>query len=85
MRSGSLIPGSANIAIRPGDLFNVIRGERGLNYGNYSYLEAFPEGGQRTMPPGERPATSPDLRSLDTHAAEPPSAFRVTGGRQGVT
>lgn len=34
-----------------GRLFNVIRGARGLNYGNYSYLEAFPEGGQRTMPP----------------------------------
>lgn len=34
-----------------GRLFNVIRGLRGLNYGNYSYLEAFPEGGQRFMPP----------------------------------
>lgn len=34
-----------------GRLFEVIRGARGLNYGNYSYLEAFPEGGQRTMPP----------------------------------
>ena len=34
-----------------GRLFQVIRGARGLNYGNYSYLEAFPEGGQRTMPP----------------------------------
>jgi zinc protease len=32
-------------------LFQVIRGARGLNYGNYSYLEAFPFGGQRTMPP----------------------------------
>jgi len=34
-----------------GRLFNVIREARGLNYGNYSYLEAFPEGGQRFMPP----------------------------------
>jgi len=34
-----------------GRLFQVIRGIRGLNYGNYSYLEAFPEGGQRSMPP----------------------------------
>jgi len=34
-----------------GRLFQVIRGVRGLNYGNYSYLEAFPEGGQRSMPP----------------------------------
>jgi zinc protease len=34
-----------------GRLFNVIRGARGLNYGNYSYIETFPEGGQRFMPP----------------------------------
>jgi zinc protease len=32
-------------------LFQVIREHRGLNYGDYSYIEAFPEGGQRTMPP----------------------------------
>jgi zinc protease len=32
-------------------LFNVIREARGLNYGDYSYIEAFPEGGQRSMPP----------------------------------
>jgi zinc protease len=32
-------------------LFQVIREMRGLNYGDYSYIEAFPEGGQRTMPP----------------------------------
>src|SRR6185503_19954065 len=32
-------------------LFNVIRETRGLNYGDYSYIEAFPEGGQRNMPP----------------------------------
>jgi zinc protease len=32
-------------------LFNVIREARGLNYGDYSYIEAFPEGGQRDMPP----------------------------------
>lgn len=32
-------------------LFNVIREQRGLNYGDYSYIEAFPEGGERTMPP----------------------------------
>jgi zinc protease len=34
-----------------GRLFRVIREERGMNYGNYSYIEAFPNGGQRTMPP----------------------------------
>jgi len=32
-------------------LFKVIRELRGLNYGNYSYIEAYPEGGRRTMPP----------------------------------
>ncbi|HEX7080486.1 MAG TPA: pitrilysin family protein [Gammaproteobacteria bacterium] len=32
-------------------LFQVIREMRGLNYGDYSYIEAFPEGGERTMPP----------------------------------
>jgi zinc protease len=32
-------------------LFNVIRELRGLNYGDYSYVEAFPEGGERSMPP----------------------------------
>lgn len=32
-------------------LFDVIREIRGLNYGDYSYIEAFPEGGQRSMPP----------------------------------
>jgi zinc protease len=32
-------------------LFNVIRELRGLNYGDYSYIEAFPEGGEHVMPP----------------------------------
>src|SRR6185369_15289400 len=32
-------------------LFHVIREVRGLNYGDYSYIEAFPEGGERNMPP----------------------------------
>jgi zinc protease len=32
-------------------LYQVIRETRGLNYGDYSYLEAYPEGGQRTQPP----------------------------------
>jgi zinc protease len=32
-------------------LYQVIREARGLNYGNYSYIEAFPEGGQRRHPP----------------------------------
>lgn len=32
-------------------LFQVIREKRGLNYGDYAYIEAFPEGGIRTKPP----------------------------------
>jgi zinc protease len=32
-------------------LYQVIRDTRGLNYGDYSYIEAFPHGGRRTMPP----------------------------------
>ena len=32
-------------------LFQVIRELRGLNYGDYSYIEAFPDGGELNMPP----------------------------------
>lgn len=32
-------------------LYQVIREARGLNYGDYSYIEAYPEGGRRQMPP----------------------------------
>jgi zinc protease len=32
-------------------LYQVIREARGLNYGDYSYIEAFPEGGGRRQPP----------------------------------
>jgi len=32
-------------------LYQVIREARGLNYGDYSYIEAFPRGGQREQPP----------------------------------
>ena len=32
-------------------LYQVIREARGLNYGDYSYIEAFPEGGHREVPP----------------------------------
>ena len=32
-------------------LFQVIRETRGMNYGDYSYIEAFPNGGQLDMPP----------------------------------
>lgn len=36
-------------------LYQVIREARGLNYGDYSYVEYFPEGGRRTMPPPNVP------------------------------
>ncbi len=32
-------------------LYQVIREERGINYGDYSYIEAYPNGGRRTKPP----------------------------------
>ncbi len=32
-------------------LYQVIREKRGMNYGDYSYIEAFPNGGRRQMPP----------------------------------
>ncbi|TAJ19220.1 MAG: insulinase family protein [Planctomycetota bacterium] len=32
-------------------LYQVIREERGINYGDYSYIEAYPNGGSRSMPP----------------------------------
>ncbi|MCB1051531.1 MAG: insulinase family protein [Acidobacteria bacterium] len=32
-------------------LYNVIREKRGLNYGDYSYIEYYPNGGRRTKPP----------------------------------
>ncbi len=32
-------------------LYQVIREARGMNYGDYSYIEAFPGGGRRSVPP----------------------------------
>ncbi|MCE9594601.1 MAG: insulinase family protein [Planctomycetes bacterium] len=32
-------------------LYQVIREARGMNYGDYSYIEVFPRGGSRSMPP----------------------------------
>jgi zinc protease len=32
-------------------LYQVIREERGLNYGDYSYIENYPNGGMRQLPP----------------------------------
>jgi zinc protease len=36
-------------------LYQVIREARGMNYGDYSYIEVFPEGGNRSMPPANVP------------------------------
>ena len=36
-------------------LYQVIREERGMNYGDYSYIEVFPEGGNRNVPPPNVP------------------------------
>ena len=40
-------------------LFNVIREQRGLNYGDYSYIEPFPNGGSHNMPPVNVPRRYP--------------------------
>ena len=34
-----------------GHLYQFIREARGMNYGDYTYIETFPHGGQRFMPP----------------------------------
>ena len=36
-------------------LYQVIREKRGMNYGDYSYVECFPEGGNRNVPPPNVP------------------------------
>ena len=36
-------------------LYSVIREKRGMNYGDYSYIECFPEGGNRNVPPPNVP------------------------------
>jgi zinc protease len=41
-----------------GHLYQAIRNVRGLNYGDYSYIEAFPDGGRRQMPPVNVPRRS---------------------------
>ena len=54
-------------------LFQVIRETRGLNYGDYSYIEAYPEGGQRSMPPvnvaRQRQFFEVWIRTLPNHQA----------------
>ncbi len=36
-------------------LYQVIREQRGLNYGDYTYIEHYPNGGQRMLPPQNVP------------------------------
>jgi zinc protease len=38
-----------------GRLFQVIREQRGLNYGDYTYIEHYPDGGSRMTPPQNVP------------------------------
>ncbi len=49
MRLRSQTPGSASTATARATCF--IRETRGLNYGDYSYIEAFPDAGSLQMPP----------------------------------
>jgi zinc protease len=54
-------------------LFQVIREARGLNYGDYAYVEAFPRGGWRQTPPANvgrsRQAYEVWIRTLPNHNA----------------
>ena len=54
-------------------LFEVIREIRGLNYGDYSYIEAFPDGGSLTKPPVNVPRRHQIfevwIRTLPNHQA----------------
>ena len=48
------LPTVAVVSVRTeprGGLYNVIREARGLNYGDYTYLEHFRNAGQRFLPP----------------------------------
>jgi zinc protease len=60
-------------------LFQVIRETRGLNYGNYSYIECFPDGGELQMPPVNVPRRQQIfeiwIRSLPT--AQAPFALKA--------
>jgi zinc protease len=60
-------------------LYQIIREQRGLNYGDYSYVEAFPEGGRRQFPPPhvgrQRPVFEVWIRTLPDEQA--PFALRA--------
>ena len=61
-------------------LYQVIREARGLNYGDYSYIEHFPNGGAVADAAAERRPAAADLRDLDPPGAERGAAFRPAGG-----
>ena len=61
-------------------LFNVIRELRGLNYGDYSYIEAFPEGGERSMPPVNVPRRTQLFEIWIRTLAELAGAVRAARG-----
>ena len=48
-----------------GRLFQRIREVRGMNYGDYAYIEAFPGRDVPVLPRAERGPPGPDLRDLD--------------------
>jgi len=56
-----------------GRLFQRIRGVRGINYGDYAYIEYFPRGGQLLEPP-PNVARSSQAFQIWIRPAEPPQA-----------
>ena len=54
-------------------LYNVIRETRGMNYGDYSYIEAFPQGGRRSC---RRPTWRATTRSSRCGSARCPTSRR---------
>ena len=59
-----------------GKLMQDLRGKRGLNYGDYSYIEDFIQEGMSTVPRAEQPAAAAGLLDLD-----PPRPARQGGLR----
>ena len=56
-----------------GVLYQQMREARGLNYGDYSYIEYFPNGGQRMEPP-ENVARKQQIFQIWVRPVEPPNA-----------
>ena len=63
-----------------GRLFDRMRELRGLNYGDYAYLEYFPRGMFRFEPAAEHRAASADFPNLDP-PREPPNAVSPCASR----